>query len=120
MRHNYKFAKTEDGVNLEYAPAEFDLEGVHYNSTNWDEHYNAIGYYALVRTESPVKEGYYYTPKYTRSQRQGERYDREGVWSTYTQEILLEEWEEHENPVPEPTEEEQYAEAARILLGEAE
>lgn len=105
MRYNWKFAKSEDGLSLEYAPAEFDIDGIHYNSTTWDEYYNAIGYYFIVRNDMPEKEGYYYTPKYTRSQKQNQRYSQEGVWETYTQEILLEEWEEHKVLEPEPVEE---------------
>ena len=61
---NFNFAKTEDGYSIEFAPSEFDFNGVRYNATNSEEIYNAIGYLRFERTEAPVKEGFYYTPYY--------------------------------------------------------
>lgn len=92
MRHYYKFAKTEDGVNLEYAPIPLFIDGVNV-WTNEEAKYNSLGYYEIVRTESPTKEGYYYSSFYELEENK-----------------LVEKWEEHEIPVYELTEEE-YEEA---------
>jgi hypothetical protein len=81
---NRNFAKSIDGISLEFAPSEFDFGGVHYNATNSEEIYNKIGYLRFERTEAPVKEGFYYTPFYV----EGEN-------------VLLQKWEEHENPPEE-------------------
>lgn len=78
---NRNFAKTDDGISLEFAPREFDYNGIRYNATNSEEIYNAIGYFRLVRTEMPYKEGFYFTAFY-------EVEDNE----------LVEKWEEHEEP----------------------
>ena len=76
---NRNFAKSEDGISLEFAPSEFDFNGVHYNATNSEEIYNAMGYFRFERTEAPVKDGFYYVPFYK---------EENGV--------LLQKWEEHE------------------------
>lgn len=102
MRHNYKFAKLNESGGLEYAPLPLVIDGDNV-WTNLEAEYNKLGFYEIKRTEMPEKEGYYYTD----------------YWELENNKIL-QRWEEHENPIPEPTEEEQYAEAARILLGEAE
>lgn len=81
---NKSFAKSIDGISLEFAPSEFDFNGVHYNATNSEEIYNAIGYLRLERTEAPVKEGFYFTPFYETEN-----------------DVLLEKWEEHKNPPEE-------------------
>lgn len=78
---NRNFAKSEDGISLEFAPGEFDFNGVHYNATNSEEVYNKIGYLRFERTEAPVKDGFYYVPFYK---------EENGV--------LLQKWEEHEIP----------------------
>lgn len=78
---NWNFAKTEDGVHLEFAPSEFDYKGVRYNATNSGKIYNAIGYLRIVRTEKPIKNGFYYTAFYV-----------------VKDNVLLETWEEHEIP----------------------
>lgn len=82
---NRNFAKSEDGISLEFAPSEFDFNGVHYNATNSEEVYNAIGYFRFERTEAPSKEGFYFTPFYELENN-----------------VLLQKWEEHENPPEEP------------------
>ncbi|MGN0806822.1 MAG: hypothetical protein ACI4MN_00015 [Candidatus Coproplasma sp.] len=102
MAHNYKFAKLNENGALEYAPVPLVIDGVNV-WTNEETKYNALGYYKIERTEMPEKEGYYYTDFWELSENK-----------------VVQRWEEHENPVPEPTEEEQYAEAAKILLGESE
>lgn len=102
MRYNYKFAKINESGGLEYAPLPLVIDGVNV-WTNIEAEYNALGFYEIRRTEMPEKEGFYYTD----------------FWELAENKIV-QRWEEHENPVYEPTEEEQYAEAARILLGEAE
>ena len=78
---NRNFAKSIDGISLEFAPSEFDFNGVHYNATNREEIYNAIGYLRFERTEMPRKEGFYFTPFYETENN-----------------VLLEKWEEHEIP----------------------
>jgi hypothetical protein len=81
---NRNFAKSIDGISLEFAPSEFDYEGVHYNATNSEEIYNAMGYFRLERTEAPSKDGFYFTPFYELENN-----------------VLLQKWEEHENPPEE-------------------
>lgn len=81
---NRNFAKSEDGISLKFAPSEFDYEGVHYNATNSEEIYNAMGYFRLERTEAPSKDGFYFTPFYELENN-----------------VLLQKWEEHENPPEE-------------------
>lgn len=83
---NRNFAKSKDGISLEFAPSEFDYEGVHYNATNSEEIYNAIGYFRLERTEAPSKEGFYFTPFYV-----------------VEDNVLVQKWEEHEIPPEEDT-----------------
>ena len=102
MSYNYKFAKIKEDGGLEYAPLPLVIDGVNV-WTNIEAEYNALGFYEIKRTAMPEKEGYYYT----------------AFWELENNKIV-QRWEEHKNPIPEPTEEEQYAEAARILLGEAE
>lgn len=102
MAYNFKFAKIKEDGALEYAPLPLVINGVNV-WTNIEAEYNKLGFYEITRTEMPEKEGFYYTD----------------FWELAENKIV-QRWEEHENPIPEPTEEEQYAEAARILLGEAE
>lgn len=102
MANNYRFAKLNESGGLEYAPLPLVINGENV-WTNIEGTYNEQGYNLIERTDTPIKEGYYYTD----------------YWELENNKIV-QRWEEHENPIPEPTEEEQYAEAARILLGEAE
>ena len=102
MRNNFKFARINESGGLEYAPLPLVIDGVNV-WTNIEAEYNALGFYEIKRTEMPEKEGFYYT----------------AFWELENNKIV-QRWEEHEAPIPEPTEEEQYAEAARILLGESE
>ena len=102
MAYNYKYAKIKEDGGLEYAPLPLVINGKNV-WTNIEAEYNALGFYEIKRTEMPEKEGFYYTD----------------FWELENNKIV-QRWEEHENPVYEPTKEEQYAEAARILLGEAE
>lgn len=95
-RYNRNFAKSEDGIFLEFAPSEFNFNGVHYNATNSEETYNAIGYLRFERTEMPEKEGFHYVPFYE-----------------VENNVLVEKWEEHEIP-PEP-ENENYEELLDII-----
>lgn len=81
MKTNRNYAKTEDGIFLEFAPREFAYNGIFYNATNSEEIYNDLGYFKLERTEMPYKEGFYYTAYY-------EVIDNK----------LVEKWEEHEEP----------------------
>lgn len=100
MKINRNFAKTEDGLSLEFAPREFDYNGIRYNATNSEEIYNDLGYFKIEHTDMPSKEGYYYTAYYE-----------------VIENKLVEKWEEHEEPTVDPSTAE-YAEAAKILLGE--
>lgn len=81
MKMNRHFAKSEDGFLLEYAPSEFDYNGLHYNATNSEEIYNDLGYLRFVRTDMPYKEGYYFT-----------------VFYEVEDNTLVEKWQEHEEP----------------------
>ena len=91
---NRNFAKSEDGISLEFAPSEFDYKGVHYNATNSEKIYNAIGYFRLERTEAPSKDGFYFTPFYELGNN-----------------VLVEKWEEHEIPKEESFGEEEIEKA---------
>lgn len=91
---NRNFAKREDGISIEFAPSEFDFNGVHYNATNSEEIYNAIGYFRFERTEAPVKDGFYYVPFYE---------EENGA--------LLQKWREHEIPKEESFGEEEIKKA---------
>ena len=102
MRYNYKFAKIKEDGALEYAPLPLVINSKNV-WTNIESEYNKLGFYEITRTAMPEKEGFYYTAFWELSENK-----------------IVQRWEEHEEPIPEPTEEEQYAEAARILLGEAE
>ena len=102
MAKNFRYAKLDENSNFEFAQLPLVIDGVNV-WTNIEAEYNKLGFYEITRTEMPEKEGYYYTD----------------FWELENNKIV-QRWQEHENPVPEPTEEEQYAEAARILLGEAE
>lgn len=85
---NWNFAKSINGIFLEFAPSEFDHDGVHYNATNNEKIYNAIGYFRFERTEAPEKEGFYFTPFYE-----------------VENNVLVQKWEEHEEPIEENYEE---------------
>ena len=91
---NRNFAKSEDGISLEFAPSEFDFNGVLYNATNSEEVYNKIGYLRLERTEAPVKDGFFYVPFYE---------EENGA--------LLQKWKEHEIPKEESFGEEEIEKA---------
>ena len=91
---NRNFAKSEDGISIEFAPSEFDFNGVRYNATNSEEIYNAIGYFRFERTEAPVKDGFYYVPFYE---------EENGA--------LLQKWKEHEIPKEESFGEEEIKKA---------
>lgn len=91
---NRNFAKSEDGISLEFAPSEFEFNGVRYNATNSEEIYNAIGYFRFERTEAPVKDGFYYVPFYE---------EENGA--------LLQKWKEHEIPKEESFGEEEIKKA---------
>ncbi len=84
METNRNFARSEDGICLEFAPREFDYNGVHYNATNIEEIYNALGYLYLKRSEIPQKDGFYYTAFYE-----------------VEDNVLLQKWEEHKIPAGE-------------------
>ena len=91
---NWNFAKTEDGISLEFATSEFDYKGVHYKATNNEEIYNAIGYFRFEKTEAPVKDGFFYVPFYE---------EENGA--------LLQKWKEHEIPKEESFGEEEIKKA---------
>lgn len=83
---NRNFAKSDDGIFLEFAPSEFDFNGVRYNATNSEEVYNKIGYFRIERTEAPSKDGFYFTPFYELENN-----------------VLVQKWEEHEEEIVEET-----------------
>ena len=91
---NRNFAKREDGISIEFAPSEFEFNGVRYNATNSEEIYNAIGYFRFERTEAPVKDGFFYVPFYE---------EENGA--------LLQKWKEHEIPKEESFGEEEIKKA---------
>ena len=78
---NFDFGKIENGI-FSFAPKELEKDGVKI-LTNDSKIYKAAGWFKITHTPKPEKDGYYYTEKYT--QKNGK---------------IIEEWEEHEVPVP--------------------
>ena len=78
---NFDFGKIENGI-FSFAPKELEKDGVKI-LTNDSKIYKAAGWFKITHTPKPEKDGYYYTAKYT--QKNGK---------------IIEEWEEHEVPVP--------------------
>ena len=78
---NFDFGKIENGI-ISFAPKELEKDGVKI-LTNDSKIYKAAGWFKITHTPKPEKDGYYYTAKYT--QKNGK---------------IIEEWEEHEVPVP--------------------
>lgn len=102
MKYNKNFARSENKTELVFAPGEFDFGGVHYNAANDEKIYNEMGYLRYIRSEMPVKPGFYFTPYY----------EEDGK-------CLYQRWQEHElenNTADEESVE--YALAAKILFGE--
>ena len=60
MAYNFKFAKINESGALEYAPLPLVINGENV-WTNIEGTYNEQGYYLIERTDTPIKEGYYYT-----------------------------------------------------------
>ena len=78
---NFDFGKIENGI-FSFAPKELEKDGVKI-LTNDSKIYKAGGWFKITHTPKLEKDGYYYTAKYT--QKNGK---------------IIEEWEEHEVPVP--------------------
>ena len=78
---NFDFGKIENGI-FSFAPKELESEGVKM-LTNDAKIYKAAGWLKITHTPKPEKDGYYYTAKYTHKNGK-----------------IIEEWEEHEVPVP--------------------
>lgn len=83
-KYNRNFAKLNEGRSLVYAPLPLIVNGENV-WTNTPEVYIGQGYYPLIKTDMPVKEGFYYTSYWT--------YDTDNK-------ICHEEWEEHKIPTP--------------------
>lgn len=96
MNITSNFGLLDEDNNLTYAilPLVINEENVW---TNVPEKFVEAGYFPIIRSDMPEREGYYYTPIYH-----------------YEDETIIEEWVEHE--APEPVEDD-YAVAGRILLG---
>ena len=75
------FGKITDGIFF-FSLKEIESEGIK-RMNNDDKIYKAAGWLKITHTQKPEKDGYYYTAKYT--QKNGKS---------------IEEWEEHEVPVP--------------------
>lgn len=82
-KHNRRFGKTDGGRNVEYAPLPLVIVGVNV-WTNVPETYISEGYYPIVNTDMPEKEGCYFTSYY----------EQEG-------EVIVQKWEEHMEEVGE-------------------
>ncbi len=80
--YNRSFGKLNEHGNLEYAPSPLVVDGENI-WTNIPETYLAQGYYPLIRTEMPEKEGFYHTSYW----------EQDG-------ETIIQRWEEHKNPEP--------------------
>lgn len=83
MRRNLNFAKVNEDRQPEYAPIPLVINGENV-WTNIAEKYIECGYYPIERTESPEKEGVYYTDYWV---------IEDGK--------CAERWEEHEEPADE-------------------
>lgn len=97
---NKNFGKIENGI-LKFAPLPLVIDGVNFWTNDSQKYYNA-GYFDIVRTKAPEKEGYYYS----------------FYWALEDNKCVMK-WEEHEI-TEEISTDSDYAEAAKILLGEAE
>lgn len=83
--------------------ADININGVVHPAGSWlstdvEDAILELGYKPIVRTEAPVKEGFYYTEKWVE-----------------TEDAIVREWEEHEMPAEENLEE-----VIDILTGEVE
>ena len=83
--------------------ADININGVVHPAGSWLSTDNEaaileLGYKPIIRSESPVKEGFYYTEKWVE-----------------TETAIVQEWEEHEQPVEVNLEE-----VIDILTGEVE
>lgn len=78
MTYNYKFAKLNGSGGLEFAPLPLIIDGLNV-WTNVEAKYNSLGYYEVICTDTPQKEGYYYTFYYEIENNK-----------------LVQKWEEHE------------------------
>lgn len=87
-KYNRNFAKLNEGGSLVYAPLPLAVneENVW---TNVPEVYIGQGYYPIVKTEMPEKEGFYYT----------------SYWAIEKKKCV-QKWEEHEIIPEEPVSEE--------------
>lgn len=103
-RYNRNFAKVNESGELEFAPLPLVINGDNV-WTNIPEAYIENGYYPIERTKAPEKEGFYYTD----------------FWA-FENNKCVQKWEEHEIPEEPEIEDDvaEYAEAAKILLGESE
>ena len=85
MTLNYKFGKPYGNGGIEFAPLPLVIDGVNF-WTNEEAKYNALGYYEVIRTEMPEKEGFYFTSYYALENGK-----------------MVQKWEEHEEPAEEET-----------------
>lgn len=101
--YNYNFGKLDENGNIEFAPLPLPVNGNTW--TNDPEIYFSCGFFPIQNTEPPVKEGFYYTSFYV-----------------LENDVIVQKWEEHEEPEEPVIDDEltEYAEAAKILLGESE
>lgn len=60
MIYNTKFGKLDASGNIQYAPIPLVIDGTNV-WTNVGASYTKEGYYPIVRTEAPDREGCYYT-----------------------------------------------------------
>ena len=60
-KKNRNFGRVDESGNIEYAPLPLVVDGVNV-WTNIAETYLKEGFYPIELTESPVKEGFFFTP----------------------------------------------------------
>lgn len=77
---NRNYGKINEDGSLEYASVPLVVNGENV-WTNIPEVYIAEGYYPIVRTDEPIKEGFYYTFYW----------EQDGN-------VIIQKWEEHEIP----------------------
>ena len=96
-KYNFKFGRINENGGIEYAPVPIEKDGVKI-WTNQPEYYLEAGYFPVMRTDPPEKEGLVFVP----------------YWEEENGKCI-QKWEERE---PVLDEAEEYAVAAKILLGE--
>lgn len=85
MKQNKNFGRVDDNGGIQYAPFPLPVNGNVW--TNDIELHKSFGYYPVIKTEKPKKEGHYYT-----------------IYWELEDNTIIQKWKEHEIPAEEETE----------------